>query len=314
MSIRVEQISKSYGSKKVLDNVSFECPKGKITGFLGPNGSGKSTTMRVLSNLTPADGGRITIDGSQYTDLPNPGRRIGLLLDASAHHPGRTVYETVRLASLIIGTDRDRVYSVIKVMGLDTVRKHRVKGLSLGMRQRLGLAMAFLGQPDYLVLDEPANGLDVEGMSWLRGFLRGYAENGGTVLISSHLLQELQSFVDRTVIIDRGRIVSEGDISGIYEQAASEVSTPDAALLQAALELRGIGAVPGRLPGSLIAQGTPEQVGQIAWEDRIFITRLTGSETNSLERFYLGHTTGEFAAGDASALFQPAHAETKQGN
>jgi ABC-type multidrug transport system ATPase subunit len=235
MSIRVEQISKSYGSKKVLDNVSFECPKGKITGFLGPNGSGKSTTMRVLSNLTPADGGRITIDGSQYTDLPNPGRRIGLLLDASAHHPGRTVYETVRLASLIIGTDRDRVYSVIKVMGLDTVRKHRVKGLSLGMRQRLGLAMAFLGQPDYLVLDEPANGLDVEGMSW-------------------------------------------------------------------------------RLPGSLIAQGTPEQVGQIAWEDRIFITRLTGSETNSLERFYLGHTTGEFAAGDASALFQPAHAETKQGN
>jgi ABC-2 type transport system ATP-binding protein len=314
MSIKVEQVTKSYGSKKVLDNVSFECPKGKITGFLGPNGSGKSTTMRVISNLTQADGGHVTVDGTPYADLPNPGRRIGLLLDASAHHPGRTVYETIRLASMIIGTDRDRVRAVLNVMGLESVRKHRVKGLSLGMRQRLGLAMAFLGQPDYLVLDEPANGLDVEGMGWLRGFLRTYAGNGGTVLISSHLLQELQSFADRTVIIDRGRIVSEGDISGIYDQAVAEVSTPDPARLQTALERRNIAAVPGRLPGSLTVQATPEQVGQVALEARILITRLTGSETDSLERFYLGRTTGEFAAGDASSLFQPAHADMKQGN
>jgi ABC-2 type transport system ATP-binding protein len=314
MSIKVEQVTKSYGSKKVLDNVSFECPKGKITGFLGPNGSGKSTTMRVISNLTQADGGHVTVDGTPYADLPNPGRRIGLLLDASAHHPGRTVYETIRLASMIIGTDRDRVRAVLNVMGLESVRKHRVKGLSLGMRQRLGLAMAFLGQPDYLVLDEPANGLDVEGMGWLRGFLRNYAGNGGTVLISSHLLQELQSFADRTVIIDRGRIVSEGDISGIYDQAVAEVSTPDPARLQTALERRNIAAVPGRLPGSLTVQATPEQVGQVALEARILITRLTGSETDSLERFYLGRTTGEFAAGDASSLFQPAHADMKQGN
>jgi len=314
MSIRVEQVSKSYASKKVLDSVSFECPKGKITGFLGPNGSGKSTTMRVISNLTHADGGIVTIDGIPYADLPDPGRRIGLLLDASAHHPGRTVHETVRLASLIIGTDRDRVHTVLNVMGLDSVRKHRVKGLSLGMRQRLGLAMAFLGQPDYLVLDEPANGLDVEGMSWLRGFLRTYAGNGGTVLISSHLLQELQSFVDRTVIIDRGRIVSEGDISRIYDQAVAEVCTPDPARLQAALERRGNISAPGPVPGSLTVQATPEEVGKTALEARILITRLTGSETDSLERFYMGLTTGEFAAGDASSLFQPVHSDMKQGN
>lgn len=314
MSIKVEQVSKSYGTRKVLDCVSFDCPKGEITGFLGPNGSGKSTTMRILSNLAHADAGRVTIGGDSYTDLPNPGTRIGLLLDASAHHPGRTVYETVRLASLIIGTNRDRVHSVIEVMGLDSVRKHRVKGLSLGMRQRLGLAMAFLGQPDYLVLDEPANGLDVEGMSWLRGFLRTYAGNGGTVLISSHLLQELQSFVDRTVIIDRGRIVSEGDISRIYDRMTAEVSTPDPVRLLAALERRGIAAVQARHPGSLTVQATPKQVGQVALEAGILITRLTGSETDSLERFYLGLTTGEFAAGDASSLFQTAHTDMKQGN
>lgn len=314
MSIIVEQVSKSYGSKKVLDGVSFECPKGKITGFLGPNGSGKSTTMRIISNLTHSDGGRVTIDGTSYSNLPNPGRRIGLLLDASAHHPGRTVYETVRLASLIIGTDRERVHTVLDVMGLDTVRKKRVKGLSLGMRQRLGLAMAFLGQPDYLVLDEPANGLDVEGISWLRAFLTTYADNGGTVLISSHLLHELQSFVDRTVIIDRGRVVFEGDISRIYDQTTVEVSTPDPARLQDALALKGILTAPGPQPGSLTVQATPEAVGQTALEAGILITRMTAGENASLERFYMGLTTGEFAAGDASSLFRQAHLDMKQGH
>lgn len=314
MSIKVEQVSKSYGSKTVLDEVSFECQKGKITGFLGPNGSGKSTTMRIISNLTYADVGRVTIDGSSYSDLPNPGRRIGLLLDASAHHPGRTVYETVRLASLIIGADRERVHTVLGVMGLDSVRKNRVKGLSLGMRQRLGLAMAFLGQPDYLVLDEPANGLDVEGISWLRAFLTTYAHNGGTVLISSHLLHELQSFVDRIVIIDRGRIVSEGDISGILDHTSAEVSTPDPASLQAALAQKDIYSSPGFHPGSLTVQATPEVVGRTALESGILITRITTGAGNSLERFYLGLTTGEFSAGDASSLFPSRHVDAKKGH
>ena len=209
--ISVNSLTKRYGPMLAVDAVSFDARPGLVTGFLGPNGAGKSTTMRVLCGLTPASSGTATVLGRPYAALPNPGRHVGVLLDASAQHAGRTGREVLALSAIVMGVDRRRVDEVLDVVGLTERESHRrVRNYSLGMRQRLGLAHALLGDPEVLVLDEPANGLDPAGIRWMRSLLRGYADEGGTVLLSSHLLNEIELVADEIVVIGGGRIVASG--------------------------------------------------------------------------------------------------------
>ncbi|MDX6367506.1 MAG: type transport system ATP-binding protein, partial [Nocardioidaceae bacterium] len=186
--ITIESLTKTYGSSTAVDHVTFQARPGRVTGFLGPNGAGKSTTMRILVGLTPATSGTTTISGRAYADLPNPGREVGLLLDASAQHAGRTGRETLTIAQRFMGLPRQRVEDALDMVSLTPQEaSRRVRDYSLGMRQRLGLASALLGEPEVLILDEPANGLDPSGIRWMRGLLRDHADRGGTVLLSSHL-------------------------------------------------------------------------------------------------------------------------------
>lgn len=209
--ISLQNLSISYRNFAVIDNISFTCSPGRITGFLGPNGSGKSTTMRGLLGLTPIDSGTATVNGVPYTSLPNPGRVVGVSLDASAQHPGRTGHMALSLAAATIGVERSRVDAVLAQVGLTHVEARRqIKKYSLGMRQRLALAIALIGSPQMLVLDEPANGLDPSGIYWMRNLLRDFADAGGTVLLSSHLLHEVEQIADDMVIIGGGRVIASG--------------------------------------------------------------------------------------------------------
>src|ERR671928_1277816 len=189
--ILVDQLSKRYGRYTAVDSVSFAVRPGTVTGFLGPNGAGKSTTMRMIAGLTPPTSGSTNVLGVPYPELPNPGRHVGVLLDASAQHPGRTGREVLVLGATLMGLPGTRVEQMLQLVGLTPAEgRRRVRDYSLGMRQRLGIAHALLGEPEVLILDEPANGLDPEGMRWMRGLLRDFADRGGTVLLSSHLLAE----------------------------------------------------------------------------------------------------------------------------
>jgi ABC-2 type transport system ATP-binding protein len=195
--ITVERLTKKYGPFTAVDDVSFEAKAGLVTGFLGPNGAGKTTAMRIMSGLTPATSGTATVLGKPYAALPNPGRHVGLLLDASAQHAGRTGREVLTLGAILMGVGRQRVDEMVELVGLtDKEANRRVRNYSLGMRQRLGIAHALLGDPEVLILDEPANGLDPAGIRWMRDLLRGYANEGGTVLLSSHLLNEIERVAD----------------------------------------------------------------------------------------------------------------------
>ncbi|MEU4362918.1 ATP-binding cassette domain-containing protein [Promicromonospora sp. NPDC023987] len=210
--ITFDHVTKRYGATLALDDVSFEVPASSITGFLGPNGAGKTTAMRILLGHTRASG-RATIDGRQYTEISNPAGTVGALLDAQAVHPGRTGAETLAIAAAMIGVNRRRIGEVLDLVGLSVAESRRtVKGYSLGMRQRLGIAQALLGAPRALVLDEPANGLDPQGIRAIRDLLRAVADDGCAVLLSSHLLHEVAQLADRVVIIGRGRILDDTPI------------------------------------------------------------------------------------------------------
>jgi ABC-2 type transport system ATP-binding protein len=209
--IEVNDLTKRYGSQLAVDDVTFRCEPGTITGFLGPNGAGKSTTLRMLTGLTPPTAGTATVLGTAYAGLPNPGRQVGVLLDASAQHAGRTGREVLRLSADVIGVDRRRVPELLDRVGLEpSAARKRVGQYSLGMRQRLGIAQALVGEPSVLILDEPANGLDPEGIVWMRGLLRDFADHAGTVLLSSHLLYEIEAVADNLVVIHHGRVVAQG--------------------------------------------------------------------------------------------------------
>ncbi|WP_275001202.1 ABC transporter ATP-binding protein [Promicromonospora iranensis] len=210
--ITFDHVTKRYGATLALDDVSFEVPASSITGFLGPNGAGKTTAMRILLGHSRSSG-RATIDGQQYAEISNPGGTVGALLDAQAVHPGRTGAETLAVAAAMIGVDRRRIGQVLDLVGLSVAESRRtVKGYSLGMRQRLGIAQALLGTPKALVLDEPANGLDPQGIRAIRDLLRAVADDGCAVLLSSHLLHEVAQLADRVVIIGRGRILDDTPI------------------------------------------------------------------------------------------------------
>ena len=209
--INVEGLTRKYGAFTAVDDVSFVCQPGRVTGFLGPNGAGKTTTMRVMVGLTPPTHGRVTIGGHLYHDIPNPGLHVGVLLDASAQHAGRTGREILTIGAQTMGLPDSRVDEMLELVSLDqTEAKRRLRNYSLGMKQRLGIAHALLGDPSVLILDEPANGLDPAGIRWMRGLLKSYADRGGTVLLSSHLLNEVEQIADEMILIGRGKIVASG--------------------------------------------------------------------------------------------------------
>lgn len=210
--ITITNLTKTYGHTRAVDDVSFSVAAGQITGFLGPNGAGKSTVLRCITGLTRPTAGTTTVLGVPFTKLPNPGQQVGVLLDASALHPGRTGMETLKAAALAVAAPPQRVSELLSKAGLTTKEAgKRVGTYSLGMRQRLGVAQALMGAPAVLILDEPSNGLDPSGMYWMRNLLREFADEGGAVLLSSHLLHEVQQIADQLVVIGAGRIVIDGE-------------------------------------------------------------------------------------------------------
>jgi ABC-2 type transport system ATP-binding protein len=208
--VTVSSLTKRYGELVAVDELTFSLPSGTVTGFLGPNGAGKTTTLRVLLGLAEPTAGEALVFGRRYRELDDPARRVGAVLETSDFHPGRSGRDHLRVLALAAEIPLSRVEEVLALVEIETAADRRVKTYSLGMRQRLGLAVALLGDPELLVLDEPANGLDPAGVHWLRRFLRLFAEQGRTVLVSSHMLAEAAQTVDQVVIIDRGRRVASG--------------------------------------------------------------------------------------------------------
>src|ERR671916_926136 len=240
--ITVESLSRRYAGFTAVDDVSFTALPGRVTGFLGPNGAGKSTTLRVMVGLTVPTSGTATINGARFGDLPNPGLEVGVLLDASAQHAGRTGREILTIAADTMGLSRRRVDEMLELVSLTSSEaKRRVRNYSLGMRQRLGIATALLGDPRVLILDEPANGLDPAGIRWMRDLLRGYANRGGTVLLSSHLLHEIEVIADDLVVIGNGKIVAAGTKHELLAAAGVLVRSADPTALRAALTAAGLG-------------------------------------------------------------------------
>ncbi|WP_164700186.1 ABC transporter ATP-binding protein [Modestobacter sp. KNN46-3] len=285
--ITIEHLTKAYGGQLAVADVSFSCPPGTVTGFLGPNGAGKSTTMRALVGLAEPTSGTATVGGRRYRDLPNAGRSVGVLLDAGAQHGGRTGREVLTLASRVLGVDRRRVDEALARVGLaGRPAGKRVGQYSLGMRQRLGLATALLGDPQVLVLDEPANGLDPEGIFWMRGLLRDFADRGGTVLLSSHLLHEVEAVADQLVVISGGRIVAQGSKSELLAGTGGTlVRGPDRALLAKALEVAGIGVSAGP-DDALVADAEALAVGQAVAAAGVVLTELRAAGGAGLEDLF----------------------------
>ncbi|MGZ4621897.1 MAG: ATP-binding cassette domain-containing protein [Blastococcus sp.] len=262
--ITVSGLTKQYGARTVVDHVSFTLEPGTVTGFLGPNGAGKTTTMRMITGLVPASAGSALVDGRPYAAVPNPGSVMGTLLDAGAVHPGRTGRTHLRLLADMIGVQRSRVDEVLELVGLTDAAGRRIGGYSLGMRQRLGIAGALLADPPVLMFDEPANGLDPEGIRWMRSLLRGHADRGGTVLLSSHLLGEVEHTVDRLLVIGAGRIVADGPVASLLGSDGVSVRATDPAALASDLVARGFSVSPGD-DGALIVSGaSPSDVGAVA--------------------------------------------------
>jgi len=288
--ITVESLTKSYGSFTAVDDVTFTAQPGRVTGFLGPNGAGKSTTMRVMVGLTPPGSGEVRVLGRRFRDLPDPGREVGVLLDASAQHAGRTGREILTIAALTMGLPRARVDEMLARVSLtDDEASRRVRNYSLGMRQRLGIATALLGEPEVLILDEPANGLDPAGIRWMRDLLRGFADDGGTVLLSSHLLHEIEVIADDIVVIGNGRIVAQGTKEELLASAGTLVRATDGHALAQALVAAGITARPTS-GGAVLAEADLARVGATAFAAGIPLTELRAADGAGLEEMFLALT------------------------
>jgi ABC-2 type transport system ATP-binding protein len=304
--ISIEHLTKRYGTQLAVTDVSFGCAPGTVTGFLGPNGAGKSTTLRALCGLTLPSTGTATIGGRPYHELPNAGRTVGVLLDAGAQHSGRTGREALTLSAMVLGVPRRRVDEVLEQVGLaGRPAGKRVGAYSLGMRQRLGLASALLGDPQVLVLDEPANGLDPDGIFWMRGLLRGFADRGGTVLLSSHLLREVEAVADQLVVISGGRIVAAGGKEELLAGTGTVVRGADPGAVEAALRSAAIRVVPGA-EGTLVADAEPDAVGRAAAAAGVVLVELRAAGGGGLEELFRSLTgpQQEFPAGTAPAVTQ----------
>jgi ABC-2 type transport system ATP-binding protein len=289
--IEVTDLRKRYRKATALHGLSFSIPDGRITGFLGPNGAGKTTTLRILLGLVHPTSGTATIDGRRYRALDAPSRHVGAVLEATNFHPKRSGRSHLRVLATAAGVPTTRVDELIDFVGLGNVAERRVGGYSLGMRQRLSVAGALLGDPRLLVLDEPANGLDPEGIRWLRDFLRSFVAQDKTVFISSHVLAEMQQLADEVVIIDHGRLVAHEVVGDLTARAmgGTVVRTPDAArfrdlLAGAGMEVTGDGE-------RLIVQAPSERIGELAASNGIVLHELTAAAT-TLEDAFLELTAG----------------------
>jgi ABC-2 type transport system ATP-binding protein len=291
--IIVEELTRRYGAFTAVDAVSFRAEPGMVTGFLGPNGAGKSTAMRMMTGLTPPSSGRATVLGVPYSQLPNPGRHVGVLLDASAQHAGRTGREALLLSAMTMGLPSSKVDQMLEVVGLSGPEgKRRIGNYSLGMRQRLGIANALLGDPQVLILDEPANGLDPAGIHWMRGLLRSFAERGGTVLLSSHLLHEIEVIADRLIVIGRGRIVADGAKAELLNAAGTYVRGIDPAALAAAMDAAGIEHTADPDGGFAVA-AEPLAVGHAAAAAGVVLAELRPAGSAGLEEMFLQLTADD---------------------
>lgn len=295
--IVVSGLTKQYRRVRAVDNLSFTVEPGRVTGFLGPNGAGKTTTLRMLLNLVTPTAGSATVGGRRYVDLPHPLREVGAVLEASSAHKGRTGRNHLRIICAATGLPASRADQALATVGLAPAAKRKFKGYSLGMRQRLGIAAALLGDPKVLVLDEPANGLDPEGIRWMRDLLRKLAGEGRTILVSSHLLAEMQLLADDIVIIAAGRLVTQGPVSQVVDGMAHtsqvRVRTPHAEKLTA--ELGTAAEVRSGSDGALLVTGVDAPtVGAAALRAGAELHELT-TEKPDLERVFLELTAGKAA-------------------
>jgi ABC-2 type transport system ATP-binding protein len=299
--ITVDSVTRTYGSFTAVDDVTFTAEAGRVTGFLGPNGAGKSTTMRIIVGLTAPTLGTAQVLGRRFADLPNPGLDVGVLLDASAQHAGRTGREVLTLARRTMGLPAARVEEMLELVGLtEGEAGRRVRDYSLGMRQRLGIANALLGDPEVLILDEPANGLDPAGIRWMRDLLRGYADRGSTVLLSSHLLHEIEVVADDLVVIGNGRIVAHGTKADLLSAAGTQVRTRHPGRLGTALVAAGLGYTDtpptprgttgpaGGASGHLLRiDADTELVGRLAHQAGVPLIELRAADGAGLEEMFL---------------------------
>jgi len=296
--ITVSGITKQYGTRIAVHDLSFEVAAGRVTGFVGPNGAGKSTTMRMMVGLTRPDRGEVRYDGTRSTDLRNPARLVGSVLDARSMHPGRTARNHLRATAAISAIPTGRAEEVLAEVGLESAADQRAGGFSLGMRQRLALAGALLGDPAVLLLDEPSNGLDPDGIRWLRNYLRSFADEGGTVFVSSHLISELAMFADDLVVVGAGKLLAAETVEAItaHNGTSVRIETPQSADLLRILAAHGVAA---EVMGTrLVVRGTTKAaVSQFAFDNHIQVVELTET-SRSLEDSLLDMTraSAEFAS------------------
>ena len=303
--IEATRLTKRYGAKTAVDDATFTVRPGIVTGFLGPNGAGKSTTMRMIVGLDNPTSGAVTINGAPYAALRAPLREVGILLDAKAVHPGRSARGHLRALAATHGISERRVDEVIGLTGLDSVAGKRVKGFSLGMGQRLGIAAALLGDPATLILDEPVNGLDPEGVIWVRQLARFLASEGRTVFLSSHLMSEMAQTADHIIVLGRGRVIADAPVAEIVASAAGtgavRVRSPHADRLVAAIAAEN-GTATTDASGLVVSGVTSERIGELAARDGIVLHELT-PVAGSLEDAYLALTQDEVeyhAGGEAA--------------
>jgi ABC-2 type transport system ATP-binding protein len=287
--IEVDHVTKRYGELLAVDDLTFTVKPGIVTGFLGPNGAGKSTTMRMILGLDAQTSGRVAVNGKSYRDLPAPLHEIGALLEARAIHTGRTAYHHLLAMAQTHGIPRSRVDEVIKLVGLDGVARKRVGGFSLGMGQRLGIAAALLGDPATVILDEPANGLDPEGILWIRNLLRGLAAEGRTVFLSSHLMSEMALTAEHLVVVGRGRLIADTTVAEIVAQASKDaavhVRSPDATQLRSVLAADGV-VIASAERGLLEVHGmTSETIGEVAAREGLVLHELTPQKASLEDAF-----------------------------
>ena len=293
--ITAHALTKRYGTTTAVDRLTFEVPAGAVTGFLGPNGSGKSTTMRMIRGLDNPDSGTALSDGRPYAELDWPIREVGALLDAKAFHPARTARNHLRWLAVSNDIPLGRVDEVLDQVGLTSVANRRAGKFSLGMGQRLGIAAALLGDPGVMLFDEPVNGLDPEGIRWVRHFLRGLAAEGRTVLVSSHLISEMSLTADRLVVIGRGRLIVETSVADFVSRSgggAVKLVTPDPVGFAAALRVVGATAEPGDGDSLTIEGLTSPEIGDLAAREGLRIHELTPI-TASLEDAFMELTQDE---------------------
>jgi ABC-2 type transport system ATP-binding protein len=292
-AVEVRGLTKRYGAQLAVDDLSFDVPAGRVVGFLGPNGSGKSTTMRMIVGLTAPTAGTATLFGTPFGELDDPIRTVGTIVDGVDYHPGRRAIEELRISAAAARLPRSRCDEVIDIVGLGDAARKRVGQYSLGMRQRLGIAQALLGDPQILLLDEPANGLDPEGIHWVRGLLRGLAEEGRAALVSSHLLGEVSRLADEVLVIRRGRFVTQAPVAELTQAATGgmvRVSSVDDARLDAALTAAGLDSA-ATTGGLHVTGASPAEVGQVALDAGVALTGLQ-PVTADLEEVFMELTRG----------------------